>query len=372
MLFYLLLIASSSLFATMANLEKHKRKYTMIVFYLISALILLIPLAMRDCGVDYDEYYRTYLSSERIKWNDYWKTYLGRPEPLYVVLNYAAVRIFGTYQGVNILCAVLSIGFSFAGFYRFRDEINLGMAVWSLGFSYYIMMFGLNRMMIAVSIVTWAYYYLVKKRTIRCIIWFLVAGLFHYSAFLMIPFYFLLLWIDRKKHLLRTMNVWRVALVILSLFVVIYQVVPKIFGNYPWFVRYEQYFMLSFTFEALNNNIHTYPTVLFAVLYRKRISSYLNNETLLRMLYIYMALCVTSIIMPVHRLCYFFYPCIVLLNGIIPNSNDLAFVEKRNAVQNNAVFTIIMFAVGVFEIWLLTCYAIHWSPFINPYKMGNL
>lgn len=371
MLFYVVIIASATLFAVMANNEKSKHKIVSDILFIISALILFVPLAMRDCGVDYEEYYRTYLSTASRTWQNYWRLYIGRPEPLYSVLNYFAYWIFDSYQGVHFLCALLSIGFSYAGIYKFKDKIGLGVAVWSIGFNYYLMMYGLNRMMLAVSIITWAYHYWIDKKTFKFIVWTIIAGLFHYSAFLMIPLYFLLLWISSKKGIFHELKWGRVIVVVALIFVVIYRVVPVVFGSFPWFVRYQQYFILSTTFEALNNNIQTYPTVIFALLYHKTIENYLEDKKLLYMLYIYVMLCVVSVIMPVHRICYFFYPCIVLLNGVLPRALYVSSGKTERSSGNSLMFLGLMTVVGLFAIWLITCYGIHWAPYINPYKMGS-
>ena len=173
MLFYLAIIAISTLFAAMANLKKENNNVSNIL-YLISAVILFIPLALRDCGVDYEVYQRTYYSTANLSWTDYWRLYNGRPEPLYAVLNCIASKIFHSFQWVNILCALLSIHYTYAGIYQFKDTLNLGISVWSFGFTYYIMMYGLNRMMIAVSLVTWAYHYWIEKKTVKYIIWIVI------------------------------------------------------------------------------------------------------------------------------------------------------------------------------------------------------
>lgn len=371
MFFYVMIIAAATFFASLANYEKSKNKVATIAFYSISAVLLFIPLAMRDCGVDFDEYYKTYLSIANRSWSNYWSEYNGRPEPLYAVLNYVADKLFGSFQGVLFLCAVLSICFTYFGLYKFKDQINLGIAVWSFGFTYYLMMYGLNRMMIAVAIVTWSYHYWLENNTKQYFFWIVVAGLFHYSAFLMIPFYYLVMWIDKKDIVLRSINWARVAIVVIIIFVLIYQVVPRLFGHYPWFIRYEQYFSLSITLEALNNNLKTFPTIVFAVVFNKKIESYLQDKKMLQMLYIYVALMIVSVIMPVHRLCYYFYPCIILLNGIIPHVCLSYYNNREAALKNYIVFMLLLIVVGLFAIWLITCYGIHWAPYLNPYRMGH-
>ena len=54
---------------------------------------MFFPLALRSVGVDYEMYGLTY-ESTAVGWQAYWSSYLGRPEPLYALLNFAARWIF--------------------------------------------------------------------------------------------------------------------------------------------------------------------------------------------------------------------------------------------------------------------------------------
>ena len=230
MLFYYAIIIIASAVASIANTQKKVNKPVTSFLFFVSALVMLFPVAMRGIGVDYDVYVGGY-NATSVNWDVYWKKYSWRPEPLYAVLNYLARWMFNSFQGVNILCAIISIGFTFAGLYKFKEKVNLGTAVWCFGFIYFIMFFGLNRMMIAVSIITWGWQYYFSNNTKKLFVWAIIAGLFHYSAFLMIPFYFILKWLEKKKITIKEIKWYKVIISVSIIFLLIYKVEGKTSKN---------------------------------------------------------------------------------------------------------------------------------------------
>lgn len=368
MLFYLSVITISSLLAGMANTQKNRSRITYSILFFLSAVTMFVPLAMRDVGVDYEEYIRGYLGTA-VGWDYFWRSYLGRPEPLYVVLNFLARWIFGSFQGVNFLCAMITIGFTFAGINRIKDITNLGTTIWSVGFIYYIFMYGLNRMMISVAIITWAFQYYFSKKAKIFIFWSIVAGLFHYAALLMIAFYFVLRWMEGRSYSFKTIKWGRVIISVTAILVLIYRVVPTVFGGFYWFVRYSNYFTLSFTPAALNNNAPTFLLLILLILYRNGILEYLNDKKpMMAMMILYVVLSVSSIILPIHRITYYFYPICAILYGTIPASKVLS---KENAVAANMIYTFFIVVMGIIWLYLTLETGDLWAPYLVPYKWGS-
>ncbi len=367
MSFYIAVILSSSFLAWIANTQKNRNRIITFVLFVISAVIMFVPLAFRSVGVDYEEYIKGYASTA-VNWSTYWSGYLGRPEPLYALLNYIARWIFGDFQGVNILCALLSIAFTFAGIYSYKDKVNLGLAIWCQGFLYYIIMFGLNRLMISVSIIAWTWKYYFSKNTAKFIIWAVIAGLFHYAALLMIPFYYVLRWMEGKSFSLKKVKWIRVILSITLILVVIYYYIPRLFGGFYWFARYSKYFDLSFTFSALNNNAGTYLIVFIVLIFRKPLAVYLDEyKSMLNMLIMYTVLSFACVIMPIHRLTYYFYPICILLYSAIPASGVLAGKRTNYKVTVNAVYILIVFIMGLLWIYQFLHNNL-WGQYLIPYR----
>lgn len=367
MLFYLIVIIASSSLATIAEITKYKNILLTNFFIFCSALVMLVPLAMRGMGVDYDQYELSYNIISLYPFSDYWTLYLGRPEPLYVLMNYTAYWILGDFQGVNILCAILSIGFTFCGLYRFKNYINIGLSVWIIGFLYYIMMYGLNRMMIAVSIIGWAYSYCINRNTKKFIMWCIIAGGFHYSALLMIPFYFIIWWINNNKIYKQVIAYTAVAFI----FIGIYHIVPQLFGQFIWFDRYIIYFDLGINIEALNNNAIIYIFIPFFTLYSMAMNRAFGDVyTVLSSTFkVFLVISLISIFMPIHRVGYLFYPEIAILYSMIPR----AMVGLKNkGVNKYALFYYgLMLIGGILWIYHFLEMGTLWAPFLNPYELSN-
>lgn len=364
MIFYLSIISFSSIISILYNLF-FKYPFIRITVYVLSALILVLPLSLRGMGVDYSNYTLMYDKVSLFSWNEYWDDYPGTPEPLYVLLNYIAFWIFDDYQGVNILCACISIFFSYMGMYKFRDYINIGVSVWSFCFIIYLMMYGLNRMMIAVSIIMYAYDYFLNGNIKKMIKWSLIAGGFHYSALLIIPFSYLLKKMRGSESFINLRRI-KAFTGIIIIFISIYTIVPIIFSSLPMFARYQMYFNFSFEPAALNNNWMTYPAILmvcfFSKYYYRNFDQY---NSILNAIFIFVILAILSTIMPVHRLCYYFYPAVILIYGAFSR-----MVKANDMIILTAYFSILLF-IGILSIYVYTVYNQLWAPFITPYQMGN-
>lgn len=366
MAIYLSIISIASLLALCCNFLR-KNSWFQMIFFIFSAIVLLIPLALRGMGVDYESYTLMYYKVSDVTWGSYWDDYIGKPEPFYALLNFFAYWFFDDYQGVNILCAVLSIFFTYAGLFKFRREINLGVAVWSFGFIYYLMMYGLNRMMIALSIITYAYPYFMAGKNKKMIFWSVIAGMFHYSAFLMIPFGFFLNWMRRhNKNGILNFRKFMSIIGIAMVFIFIFTLTPKIFSSFNWFTRYEIYFQLNIEPAALNNNWMTYPAVFLVVLFsRQFFEIFKQYKNIINAVFVFIFVSLVSVIMPVHRLCYYFYPAIVLIYSSFSRTiKDVLDISLM-------LYFIVLFFLGVMSIYVYTVYNQLWAPFINPYQMGN-
>lgn len=369
MLFYLGVILGATFLAVLAELTKKKRKLSAL-FWICSAIIMFIPLAMREVGVDYQNYVNIYESIVSLGWKGHWNQNVIRHEPLYEILNFVAYWLFDDFQGVNILCALLSVGISYYAIDQYRDKINLGISVWCFGFIYYIMMYGLNRMMIAVAIYTLSYKYYINKNFKKYILCCSIAGLFHYSAFLMIPFYFVMTCFEKKgtrRQLLKKINtIWLITVMFISL----YTLIPIIFNRFSWFGRYKGYFIFDINIKTLNNNAALYMLTLLIFVFNHQLRRYLEKyENLIMVFYIGIILALISTILPLHRLCYFIYPCGVILYALVPNAltayDYSTGGEKRKWMT--LVYSVVLFLMGGLWIYKFIVLESLWAPFINPY-----
>lgn len=368
MLFYLGIVTTASIFGGMASMEK-KRKILSVFFMILAGAVLFLPLAMRGMGVDYINYQAQYNWITSSTWSTYWNKYTGNPEPLYVVLNFLANQLFQSYQGVNIFCALIGIAATCVGIYQYRNYINIGLSVWCFGFLLYIFMYGLNRLMIAVPLVMLSYKYLVKKNFFKYCMVIAVAGLFHYSAFLMIPFYFVIKWMDLEKMLIKGTKKIKIVCGVSVALGFVYFMAPKIFGGFSWFARYKGYFELEFRRTAIYTNAPVIVVLIVFFFLRKPISKWWeNNKSIVSMTRLIVVLIAICLFFQIHRIIYLLYPCIVLLCGSIPK------ILKTRYQQMNIViaFYSVMILLGVCWIYYETVVEPQWAPFINPYILGGI
>jgi len=366
---YIVVIILATILAFFSEGYKKTNKVISDLFFFLSGILLFFPLALRGMGVDYDMYVLTYEKAEAMSIFQYMEEYNGRPEILYVLLNYAAKIIFNDYIGVNALCAALSVGITYVAVYYFRKSINLPITIWAVGFTFYMLMYGLNRMMISVAIIFYSYKLFIEKKYKRLALCVIIAGLFHYAAFLMFPFYILINWLNtknvRKKIAVKLASVFLVALC----FVVIYKVVPVIFGGFSWYGRYAQYFNLGIDIASINNNIMVYPLFILLLIFGDRLRK--NNEhakMLISMIYIFVILIIVAVIMPIHRIGYYFYPATSILYGMMFKG-----IKHHGITENNrckALYTAIVMCYGLLVLVKFVFYTPTWTPNIIPYETG--
>ena len=367
MFFYFFIICVASVFAGGASCFLKQSRLVAKTMYVMSALTLFLPLAMRGMGVDYNVYVATYSSVSDVSWVQYWTHYDLRPEPLYVILNFVAKWIFGNFSGVNFLCALVSISFTYAGIWKYKEKVNLGLTIYTVGFSYYIMMYGLNKMMLAVSIITWAYHYYTKKRFWKYLFLTVVASAFHYSALIMIPLYYVMNKMNALKEWLKNPGRIKVIVWIAAIFVAIYYVFPRAFGSMPWFNRYSGYFSLGFTPGALLNNAHLFFCAIISYHYRNRLKKHLkDSDGLYSMMIVFILLAAGSVIMPIHRVCFFMFPCASIMYGAIPVAFKSIFYRKVSDI-NKILYYCIVIAIGILWLYYFLEININWGAYLVPY-----
>ena len=352
------------------------RKYNPLlsnVFFLLSATSLLIPLALRGMGVDYQNYILSYMDAAMRDPLEYWSAYEGRPEPLYAILNYVAFWTFGCFQGVNVLCAVLTIVPTFWAMSYFRNKVSIGLTVFAFGFSCYMLCYGLNRMMIAVAIVFSSYVAYIERKTVRYFMLVLIAGLFHYSAFIMMPMFLLLKWLEHGTSMTFFNGVKRIVGVTLAMAAIIY-IFPKLTSSYSWHTRYDGYFVSRFSLSAINNSAQFFPVFLYVLLNTKRLEKYFDTqESLVSMVHLLIMLTIVGSIFSMHRLCYYLFPAGMLMYGVIPRAIKAEATGKYDKLRYGSTLAVLI-TLLYGGIWLARPYYTVdtlWMPYLEPYVLGK-
>ncbi|MFE5324053.1 EpsG family protein, partial [Paenibacillus sp. NPDC056579] len=157
--FYMFVFLASSIMISWA--QKSKSSIIGAILLILSCLIPVFVLGLRyDVGTDYFSYIDmyNYLSVIDFKLVDIIN--YTSVEPGYIILNIIADKLFGNYQAVFFLAALITMLFSFLSIWYYKDKIFLGVTL----FIYFIMIFPITfnavRQSIAVAIIFFAIRYI--------------------------------------------------------------------------------------------------------------------------------------------------------------------------------------------------------------------
>lgn len=159
-------------------------------FY-ICTLFLFIYAFRYNVGVDWYNYIQVY---QRLNLNP---MSIDTPE-----LAYKFINVISSYLGFNIVGVIFictTIFYVFTYFSCKRININ-PYYFFAVVAPYHLVMSGVNytRQAVALSIVLFAFSYLMKNESIKFLKWLIVASLFHVSSLIFLPLYFLFY---NKKYL---------------------------------------------------------------------------------------------------------------------------------------------------------------------------
>lgn len=337
------------------------------MFLMLSFLTLAIPLIFRESGVDNDGYMQIYNNIGNWR-NGILQNYQGFPEPLFMLLNYIIIMTVNNFQFVYILSGIISLLFMYKALSKKNDELNFALLIWIFSFSLYFYMYGLVRLLIAVSIMTYALSYLEIKNIRKFISWGIIAGLFHYSAFVIIPIFILISKISMNST--KKFNFIKSAatsiLLIPGIFIISIQIFVKMFSNFSWFGRYHKYLAIdTISFPVLKNIVWILPILIILIVYasyfEKRVRYFKFHANLL---FAMISFAILGVFFGVQRLIYFMYPsCFYLYASVL----KLPFSIKEQKIIK-LFFWIGMVILGLFWLVVVILGGDNWKPYMIPYR----
>ncbi len=226
-------------------------------------------------------------------------------------------------------------------------------------------------MMIAVPIVMLSYKYIVHRKFIRFCTIIVIAGLFHYSALLMIPLYFIIKWMDSDKVLFKGAQNTILSCGVITIFAFVYLVAPRLFSGFSWYARYKGYFELEFRMTSILTNAPIIALLIVFYFFNKQVSRWWGeNKSIISMTKLIVVLILICLFFQIYRVVYLLYPCAILLSGSIPE-----VLKRRNEYQQSAIIVVVFYiaviTLGVFWIYYATVIETNWASFINPYVLGG-
>ena len=177
-----------SVVLTKLSLKLKSRQYNI---YILAMLLPIIISGIRyNVGTDYMNYY--YMANSPLPMN-YLDIihYIKRIEPGYLVLLYINNFIFEKPEGIFIITSIIIIVLYYIAIFRYREEIDLTIGILLFFIIIYFASFNGIRQYLAAGLVMISYKYLIDKNFIKYLVNIFLASLFHYTALIMLPIYFI-------------------------------------------------------------------------------------------------------------------------------------------------------------------------------------
>ncbi|MCM3018699.1 EpsG family protein [Priestia megaterium] len=373
---YFLSIFLATFFAYLSDKFSYKNKngnYKVNkVFYTLSFLSLFLPVGLRGFGVDYGTYLNMY-ENVNLLGDNYFSQYTGTPEPFFAVLNYAIAHTLNNFQFLLMFSAFLSLFFIYLNLSRYVKKVSMAMYIWSYSFTYYLLLYGLVRMSIAIGITAFAYKYLETRNFKKYLCWCIMGSLFHYSALIMIPIYLLVNPVsinssnDNEKQLDLFKFVSLIIFIIPILFIIVQKFFPLLFGGFSWFSRYSTYFEIEGNWRVINNIVGMAPLFIIILSWNKYFNILIYRSNLyIKLFLVIIGIGITSVVFPIHRVAYYLYPAACYLYASVWK---LPFEQSRRK-YTIVLYNYLIFIFGLAWIYLSIFQSDLWKPYLIPYYLN--
>ena len=314
------------------------KKMRLVLFILAIALPVFISTFRYGVGTDFFAYRTSYYSIAE-KCHDIKSILDYYQEPLHVVINLIAYNVFNNYKGFLFLASLFFMIFSFKGILKYEDKV-------SVPFAYFIFLLtlfspSLNgiRQLIAVAIFFNSYKYIYEKNFWKFLLIIIFASLFHKSALLCLPLYFI--WIDNGKH-----NRIFYSLIIAFIFIIPYlsPIIQKLCAYLGIYNKYFEKYEATTTYGFL---LYILPILIVLLLVRKKKTSDPIFTFLLRVYILQIPLQIFgNVISFADRLSLYVLPSqIVLFPYFVNTLNKNKLIAKIIVILWYLFYYIIMFIV---------------------------
>lgn len=197
LIFYLTIFVCSCIFVNLAqytnkynscSAQHSKKNMAYNIFMILSMLFPIVTAGIRyNVGVDFNSYIDIYYSIVNSSILENIKT----GEIGYVFLNMASEHIFNSPQGVFLFSSIITICFLYAAIRNHESKISFSLALFLYFTKFYPFSLNVMRQSIAISIIFYSYKYIVSRNFKKFLTFVIIAALFHTSAIIVIPFYFI-------------------------------------------------------------------------------------------------------------------------------------------------------------------------------------
>lgn len=167
-------------------------KLSKIIFWFALLIPWIVAANRYGIGTDFFSYEKMYY--DVTNYNNIIQSLINNSvEPGWIILNYLVKLLFGNnVKYIFVVSSFLILLFSFAAIYKYRNRLNISVAILIFMCTMYNPSFNVIRQILAISILLFAIKYIEDKKVFKFLFFVLLAGSFHYSALIFIPIYWLL------------------------------------------------------------------------------------------------------------------------------------------------------------------------------------
>lgn len=337
-MFYIIIIVLSLSFMYLA--EKKENVYTKYFLYTISFLIIFLPHALREnIGTDYASIYKPLFFRLGIDINN------GFSEPLFNLLNISVYKLSNAnYKLFFAICSFITLFPIFNIIIKYSKNKTLSTVMVFLSQYYYFSMNAV-RQSIAIALIFGGYGFLKENKKIKYVILCIIAGMFHFTGFIMLPLVFL-----KRKNIKTNRKIFYIVLffVLGAIFKGVILRFIKEYTKYGVYINSQYDNGHNISGLLVLNNIMIF---LYDIYYAKKISKNSNNMCFLsninEMGMIFIAL--SPFIILANRLVQYFTVFQILL---IPEDFKLVENDKVAYIMKIAIIGL-LFASMCYQILIL-------------------
>lgn len=356
LIFYVVtFIISAMIIARVGKMYKHQEEIKNFRFKIIILTIigLGIPILISSLryyvGTDYDNYLNLYNTTKNYSFLQIFKE--GEEILFLIIIKIAS--LFDNYQVVFAIMAFLTVFIMYATLLNYKEKLSLGFLFFLYLFMSFASSFNLVKQALAVVIVAYSYKFIFERNFKKFVLAIIIASLFHVSALLFLPFYFISsVKNDRKGKFIRVCYVIFTIIIVLN-----YQRIVGMISSVSIFEKYSVYAteVESANREAILNII----ILAIILLFRKPLIKYdSKNEIFIFFAIINGLLLLTGFVTPfAKRIAEYFGISNMILLATFPN------LAKTKEQKITVYFLIAVYAISMFVISTYVLKQAHILPY---------
>lgn len=196
-----------------------------------------------------------------------------RSEPGYVLLNFIVGSLGGNIHHLFFIVSFMTILFVYLFLNTYKEEFSIGLGIFIYLILYYNISLNIVRQSLAVVIVLYAFKFIEKRKALKFYLFIGIAMLFHVSAIVILPFYYIYNNLANKSILLKLF-----IYIVIFIAIVNYQTFIEFIGinilRNPYYLHYAQS-------EAVDMGIGLFiiyaPTVMLGAIFYNKLNSINSN-----------------------------------------------------------------------------------------------